>query len=174
MLTDDYAAWQPTKVNTGASFNLLQSRRSPCRPRLRCTGLLTTPSLRRIFPSRSQACPCKQRAALLPRLPGAWQEQRDRRQPREGTGGRSATGGAPQAPCLPSILFVLRPSEPQALHSGLLHGLPARPMDPPAGGAGSADGEHGQVLLPASPQEQESGRLLDSSRGIGQFPYFGP
>lgn len=25
MLTDDYAAWPPTKVNTGASFNLLQA-----------------------------------------------------------------------------------------------------------------------------------------------------
>ena len=29
MLTGYYAAWQPTKVNTGASFNLLQSQRFP-------------------------------------------------------------------------------------------------------------------------------------------------
>ena len=30
MLTGYYAAWQPTKVNTGASFNLLQSQHPPC------------------------------------------------------------------------------------------------------------------------------------------------
>lgn len=29
MLTDYYAVWQPTKVNTGASFNLLQAHRFP-------------------------------------------------------------------------------------------------------------------------------------------------
>lgn len=117
MLTDYYALLQPTKVNTGASFNLLQSRSFPRWARLRCTE----PRRQRfcfqrgIFPSWSPSCPWKQ-AALPVRPSGRWHEQRHERRPREGTERKAGnTRCSPLAPrLLPSTLFTLRPSDPQA------------------------------------------------------------
>lgn len=115
MLTDDYAVWQPTKVNTGASFNLLQSQSLPCWARLRCTGLLAKawpPASHLPVPgnglSSHQAVPSVDRAKGQERVKGGGGEED---WPHTGP---SLLPPPQPVPCLPSILFTLRPEAPWA------------------------------------------------------------
>ena len=163
MLTDYYAVWQPTKVNTGASFNLLQSPSFPCWARLRCTGLLAEPWLQRASsrPGDILSLPTEGCSPPL-RFSGVGHEQRDRRQPREGTEGDRPHVVLPKHPAAgPSCLYCGHKVH-RLLHSRLRSNLPARCTDLPAGRAGPAGGELGQVFLPALPRMQESAQLLES------------
>lgn len=127
MLTGYYAVWQPTKVNTGASFNLLQS------PSFLCW------SQAQVY--RGLRCPV--------RLSGVWQEPGDRRRPREGDGeeGQYMRGS-------PSILPAFHPVYTAAIRStgfctaGWSAVCQGAPRLLPAGGVGSADREPSQVFSP--------------------------
>lgn len=113
MLTDYYAVWQPTKVNTGASFNLLQSPRFPCWARLRCTGLLAELGCRAHLHVLETSLPANGRLLSPPiGFSGVGQEQRDRRQPREGT--ERETG---PTRCSPSTLPPVHPVCTAAIRS---------------------------------------------------------
>lgn len=101
MLTDYYAVWQPTKVNTGASFNLLQSQSFPCWAQLRCTGLLAKPFL----PVRH--LPVQEPSLGNRRLSSCLECGISHRTGDEGRGQRgiAAAHHIPQARCLPSCLY---------------------------------------------------------------------
>lgn len=157
MLTDYYAVWQPTKVNTGASFNLLQSWSFPCWARLRCTGLLAKPSL----PGSHLPVLSLETGGSSPiRLPGVRHMPGDRRHDREEGWQHAVLLKRPAF--LPSCLSQGHGIR-QLRHSRLVSKLPGqRPFLLPAGGAGAADGEPSWVFLPALPRVQVSGRLLQS------------
>ena len=161
MLTGYYAAWQPAKVNTGHVLTSCSPSTFPAG--LRWTRLLGKPCLSGcVFLSWNLFSPCKQGGSSPIGLPRVWREERagdDR--------GRGPHAVLPQAPCLPSILFILRPCAPRA------HQRAAR-ITLPAGRAGSADGGPGQASLPALPIGQASGKLPVSQRRIGQWPSVGP
>lgn len=167
MLTGYYAAWQPTKVSTGASFNLLQSQRLPRRAQVDMPAGKALSSRVRLpvleFVSSQQTG-----GLLSHRAASMWREERtgdDRgRGPREEAWPHAVL---PQAPCLPSILFILRPCAPRARQR-------AARITLPAGRAGSADGGPGQASLPALPKGRASGQLPESQRGIGQWPSVEP
>jgi hypothetical protein len=90
---------QPTKVNTGASFNLLQSQSLLRWAQLRCTSgrWLAKPFLPVGYHPFLESVPG--------RLPAEWHEQGDRRA-REGTE-RKISNMHYSPSTLPSILFIL-------------------------------------------------------------------
>lgn len=117
MLTDYYALLQPTKVNTGASFNLLQSRSFPP---LGPAQVSRTAQAKVLLPARH--LPVLEPVLSLetghsPRQ-AVWKVARAKAQ--ETTQGGDGEEGwehavLPPAPrLLPSSLFTLRPSDPQA------------------------------------------------------------
>lgn len=114
MLTDYYAVWQPTKVNTGASFNLLQAHRFPRWARLRCTnGTHRWQSLflqLGIFLSWS---PCRELGGYAPTRLSDGQPQQQGESPREGTWRKMDNTWCFLSP-LPSILFITTAKDPQA------------------------------------------------------------
>lgn len=169
MLTDYYAVWQPTKVNTGASFNLLQSQSFPCWGRLRCTGLLAKAWLPvRLLPVLQPVLSLETGCSPT-RLSAVWHERGDRSRPREGTERKTGhTWCPPPAPCLPSILFILWPKDPwaSAQQAGLRSASTLRGSKDPAGRAGFAEGQPGHVFLPVLPKVRAVTRGLKRTRAV--------
>lgn len=171
MLTDYYALLQPTKVNTGASFNLLQSRSFPRWARLRC------PEPRRqrfcfqrgIFPSWSPSCPWKQ-AALPVRLSGRWHEQRHERRPREGTerkagNTRCSPPSTPPSSFQPVYAAALRSTGFSTAGSSAVRQRAPGSLQPRQTRLCRWRVPH--VFLPARPRAHASGQSLESYRAPG-------
>lgn len=168
MLTDDYAVWQPTKVNTGASFNLLQSQSLPCWARLRCTGLLA-----KAWPPARQL-PVPGNRLLSHQADRSVARAKGQERVKGGDGEENWPHAGPSllpAPPNqhPAFLPSCLPCGPKLhglLHSRLVHNRPARSVDPSRRRAGPADGEPGHEFLPALPKVQPVTRALNREGAV--------
>lgn len=156
MLTDYYAVWQPTKVNTGASFNLLQAHRFPRWAQLRCTYIAGSLFLQLgIFLSQS---PCRELGGYAPTRLSEGQPLQQGERPREGTWRKMDNTWCFLSP-LPSILFITTAKDPQAPTLQAIAICQHRPLSQsPDTGAGSAD----ERAWPGdSPSAQQSHQRTD-------------